>query len=116
VSTRSAQQPAPAGPPPAAGDLVRFVEPAGRRRARVGTVERRIARGRHEGALVVRVGAEPRRYVLPPDRLRRMGPAAPPPEAPPAPEAPPRPAPAPPAPPAVAVPAPVPGEPLRLFD
>lgn len=112
MSTRPAQQPAPAGPPPAVGDLVRFVEPAGRRRARVGTVERRIARGRHEGG----VGAEPRRYVLPPDRLRRMGPAAPPPETAPAPEAPPRPAPAPPAPPVVAVPAPAPGEPLRLFD
>ena len=115
MSTRPAQQPVPAGPP-AAGDLVRFVEPAGRRRSRVGTVERRIARGRHEGALIVRVGAESRRYVLPPDRLRRVGPAAPVTESVPAPEAPPRPAPARSAPPAVAVPAPAPGEPLRLFD
>ncbi len=110
MSPRPAEKPVPTGPP-AAGDLVRFVEPAGRRRARVGTVERRIARGRHEGALIVRVGAETRRYVLPPDRLRRMGPAAPVPETVPAAKAPPRPAP-----PAVTVPAPAPGEPLRLFD
>jgi hypothetical protein len=76
MSTRPVQ-PAPAPqPPPATGDLVRFVEPAGRRRARVGTVERRIARGRHEGELVVRVAGEARRYMLPADRLLRMGGAA----------------------------------------
>lgn len=92
MSTRPAQPP-PAPSPPAAGDLVRFVEPAGRRRSRVGTVERRIARGRDRGALVVRVPGEARRYVLPADRLRPMGPVAP-----------------------IPGPEPAPGKPLRLFD
>ena len=91
MSTRPAEQPVPTGPP-AAGDLVRFVEPAGRRRARVGTVERRITRGRREGELVVRVAGEARRYTLPADRLRPIAPAAAP------------------------TPATAAGEPLRLFD
>jgi hypothetical protein len=85
---------------------VRFVEPTGKRRNRVGTVERRVAKGRHRGALVVRVAGEARRYVLPPDRLRPMAPASAP---EPARELPP-PAPAPAARPAVAA------EALRLFD
>jgi hypothetical protein len=121
VSTLPAHS--PAAPPPAPGDLVRFVEPAGRRRNRVGTVERQISRGRHRGALVIRVAGEARRYVLPADRLRRMAGAAaqepPPPEATrqlatPAPIAPPA-SPAP-AERQLAPPAPIAGEPLRLFD
>ncbi|MDX6555486.1 MAG: hypothetical protein QOD86_1681 [Miltoncostaeaceae bacterium] len=114
VFTRPAQPPPAPPAPPAAGDLVRFVEPAGKRRNRVGTVERQIAKGRHRGALVIRVAGEARRYVLPADRLRSMGSApaaAPPPPAPPRarrPEPPSAPAPA--ARPAIA------GEPLRLFD
>jgi len=90
----------------APGEVVRFVEPAGRRRARVGTVERTIGRGRHKGELVVRVAGQGRQYVLPPARVHRVRQeAAPaPPDAPPAAAPPPAP-----------VPLPAPGQPLKLF-
>jgi hypothetical protein len=98
------EQPSPSPPTFASGEVVRFVEPAGRRRARVGTVERTIGRGRHKGELVVRVAGHGRQYVLPPARVHRVRQ---------------EPAPAPPAPSPAAAPAPAPlpaaGQPLRLF-